>query len=175
MINNGVAVALFITLLSCNGTGNTELKTVKFNHFQLWHSNLDSLDLKDSTTFVLETASTNGRDQYILKSSIEDSLTAFEYSIKDDSIFYQNRYCRVLDSIQLDFHGTSILLFISDFDEPDSGDEESYLFWNSKYGLVGVYNWTMGPVLLFEPPDLNGFSIVLYDYIVQRERERRSG
>lgn len=175
MINNGVAVALFITLLSCNGTSNTELKTVKFNHFQLWLSNLDSLDLKDSTTFVLETASRNGRDQYILKSSIEDSLTAFEYSIKDDSIFYQNRYCRLLDSIQLDFHGTSIRLLISDFDEPDSGDEESYLFWNSKYGLVGVYNWTMGPVLLFEPPDLNGFMKVLYDYIVQREKERRSG
>ena len=104
---------------------------------------------------------------------MDDSLTVFNYSLNGDSLFYEGQYCRVIDTINVKYNGTLVSLFISDFDEINSSDEESYLFWNPSYGLVGQYNLSMGPLLLFEPSDLGGFSTELYDYVVTREKSRR--
>ena len=156
--------------LSCNKTTSKEPRTLKFYHYQLWLSNLDTIDLKVSTTFFVEMDKANNIIEYNLKYSESDSLTAFKYSIRADSLFYQDSYCKIIDTINLDYQGETIQLFISDYDEQNLADEESYLFWNLKYGLMGQYNWSMGPVLLFEPSELNGFSKILYEYVVKRER-----
>lgn len=167
-----ILFALF--LLSCGQTKKNERKRIKFYQYQLWLSHLDTLDLKDSTTFLLETIETEKISKYKLRTSADDSFVAFDYSIAGDSIFYQDQYCKVLDTINLNYQGTNIQLTISDFDDLGTSDEESYLFWNSKYGLMGEYNWSMGPVLLFEPPEMKGFSAILYKYIVDHERRQQS-
>jgi hypothetical protein len=47
------------------------------------------------------------------------------------------------------------------------------LFWNNKYGVVALYNWSMGPLLLFENFQLKDFcNKQIYQYIVEGERRR---
>lgn len=151
-------------------TTRKETRILKFYHYQVWLSNLDTVDLKTSATFFVETDKTDNRTEYNLKYPENDSLTAFKYFIKTDSLFYEDSYCKIIDTVNLDYQGKNIQLFISNYDKPDFADEESYLFWNLKYGLMAQYNWSMGPLLLFEPSELNEFSKSLYDYVVKRER-----
>src|SRR5687767_9849651 len=129
-----------IVLLSCNKTTSNEPRTLKFYHYQLWLSNLDTIDLKATTTLFVETDKTSNMTEYNLKYSESDSLTGFKYYIKADSLFFQNSYCKIIDTINLGYQGKTTQLFISDYNEQNSADEESYLFWNMKYGLMGQYN-----------------------------------
>jgi hypothetical protein len=174
-MNYLIPIPLIFALLSCRPNENKveEPQKIKVTQYQLWLSRLDTVDSIASGTFILDTSSSNGKNEYNLKLSSDDSLSVFKYSIAGDSLFYEDQYCKVIDTIELTYKGANFQMFISDFDQVDFNDEESYIFWNSQYGMLGQYNWVLGPVLLFEPSSLNGFSTILYDYIVARERLTR--
>lgn len=167
-------ILLFSSFISCNKQQKEDLKTVKFTHYKLWRSNLNKIDLKDSSTFKLEIKSSNNNKEYILRSTKEGTRTNHSYLIKSGSIFFNNLNCPIFDTISIQYRGNESTLFISNYNEPQTYDEESYLFWNKDYGLLAIYNYTMGPILLYEPNGLEGISELLYDRIVELEKQNKN-
>jgi hypothetical protein len=161
-----------IILTSCKQTEKGDFAAVTFYQYHLWTSDLDRRDLKDSSVFYFDIIKTKKGTNYNLRTDPHaDSSIGFTYSINRDSLFYQSAYCEILDTVDLDYKGQKISLFRSNFDEQNSADEESYIFWNHDYGIVGVYNWSMGPILLYDDSRTPNFAKeVLYDYIVDTER-----
>jgi hypothetical protein len=136
---------------------------------------LDKVDLKDSTTLYLDSIKTIiGTDYFLRNSPNSDSSTTFSYSIKGDSLFYQGTYCNVVDTVDFDFKGQRITLYRSNYDTPDTSDEEAFIFWNRKYGLIAEYDYNMGPLLLFDNPEIPNFTRdILYNYVVDKERGKK--
>lgn len=170
--NSLLPLILTIVSFSCGQSSKGSFRPVTFYHYQLWLANLDTVDLKASSTLYLESITTHEKTEYILRNYPDsDSLLVFSYSIKGDSLFYKGTYCKVVDTIDFDFKGDKITLYRSNYDEPDNFDEESYIFWNRRYGLLGEYNYSMGPLLLFENQEIPNFAKdILYSYILDRER-----
>lgn len=170
-------ILLFAILLStsCNQKGDSEFRAVTFYHYQLWVSELHRRDLKDSSVIYFDTVKTiNGTDYNLRNAPQADSAIMLTYSIIHDSLFYQSTYCKLLDTIELEYKGRKISLNRSNFDEPNSADEESYIYWNNDFGIVGVYNWSMGPILLYDDSKAPNFAKeVLYDYIVDVEERSK--
>ncbi len=163
---------LTTTLVSCGQTNKENFRPVTFYHYQLWLADLDTIDLKSSSTLYLDSMRTNKKTDYFLRNyPNSDSLTIFSYSIKGDSLLYEGTYCKIIDTVDFDFKGQKITLYRSIYDIPDNFDEEAYLFWNHRYGLIGEYNYNMGPILLFDNQEIPNFATnILYTYIVDKER-----
>lgn len=173
-INILATLFLISILTSCNRTEKKDFRKATFYQYHLWTSNLDRKDLKDSSVFYLDSIKTDkGIDYFLRTFPHSDSLVGFTYSIIHDSLFFESTYCEILDTVDLDYKEQRINLYRSNFDEQNSSDEESYIFWSPDHGLVGVYNWPMGPILLLNDSRTPDFAKnVLYNYIVQIERKR---
>ena len=173
-INSLRLVILTIVSFSCGQTNKENFRPVTYYQYQIWLADLDTLDLKSSSTLYLDNITTNKKTDYFLKNyPNSDSLTIFSYSIKGDSIFFEGTYCKVVDTVDFDFKGQKITLYISNFDIADHFDEEAYIFWNHRYGIIGEYNYNMGPLLLFDNQEIPNFATdILYNYIVDKERGR---
>jgi hypothetical protein len=171
-INSLILSILTVISVSCRQTSKENFRPVTFYHYQLWLADLDTVDLKDSSTLYLDSITTNKNTEYFLRNyPNSDSLTVFSYSIKGDSLFYEGTYCKVVDTVDFDFKGQKITLYRSNYDISDNFDEESYIFWNRRYGLIGEYNYNMGPLLLFDNQEIPNFATdILYSYIVDSER-----
>lgn len=165
-------LVLTIIIVSCSQTNNENFRPVTFYQYQLWVTDLDKIDLKDSTTLYLDIIKSNQVTDYSLKYfPNSDSLTMLSYSIKGDSLFFQGTYCSIADTIDFAYNGQSITLYRSFYDTPYSSDEEAFLFWSPRYGLIGEYNIYMGPIWLFDNQDIPNFTRdILYNYIVDKER-----
>ncbi|MFN5170493.1 MAG: hypothetical protein ACK5DD_12770 [Cyclobacteriaceae bacterium] len=150
---------------SCREKEDIHESKRKVKFYQLWVSNLDSVDLKD--TFTLSVIRHENDEQIYFEAEPA-------YFIRNDSMFFDDTFCETFDTMQLKLENRHVILFISDFDQERSADEESYLFWNRELGVVAQYNWSMGPVILSEPESFDGLSDALYRYIVQREKKRYS-
>lgn len=168
---------LILLLVSCGQRKAEDPQQITLYHYQIWISALDSVDLMDSATLYVESKRTGMRTDYFFKNiSDTDSSALFTYALHGDSLFFDDKYCRVVDTVDFDFTGKKVMLYISDYDDPDSSDEEALLFWNKQYGLLGMYNDSMGPLLLFDNQEIPGFSRqTLYRYVVDRERTRHYG
>lgn len=143
MTKSFLTIVLFLVFVSCNPETDNKIDKIKFSAYHFWISNPDSINLKETGTFLLETKKITGKTEYDLKSTTDDSISIFTYSIVKDSLFFEDQYCKVIDTIKLDYKGKTIQLLVSDYDEENSADEESYLFWNSTNGVLGQYNWSM--------------------------------
>lgn len=165
---------MIVILTSCKQEEKKNLRVVTFYQYHVWVSDLGRIDLKDSLVFYIDTIEANGETSYLLKSDLDSDIVGFTYSIIHDSLIYESTYCEVLDTVNLDYNGEEISLYRSNYDEQASVDEESYIFWNHKYGVVGLYNYSMGPLLLLEDMKTPNFAKkVLYEYVVEMERKRR--
>lgn len=170
---NSLRLLILTTILvSCGQTNKENFRPVTLYHYQLWFADLDTMDLKSSSTLYLDSIRTNKKTDYFLRNyPNSDSLTIFSYSLKGDSLFYEGTYCEIIDTVDFDFKGQKITLYRSSYDIPENFDEEAYLFWNHRYGLIGEYNYNMGPILLFDNQEIPNFATnILYTYIVDKER-----
>lgn len=171
-INYLSLIILAIIHVSCRQTNKENFQSVTFYQYQIWVSDLDTIDLKGSTTLYLDSVKTAiGTDYFLRNFPNSDSSTTFSYSVKRDSLFYQGTYCNVVDTVDFDFKGQRITLYRSNYDVPDTSDEEAFIFWNRRYGLIAEYDYNMGPLLLFDNQEIPNFTRdILYNYIVDKER-----
>ena len=75
----------------------------------------------------------------------------------------------------LDYEDDKIELIISDYDIENSVDEESHIYWSKTYGLISVYNYPWGALLLFDHEEIPGFAKnTFYDYLVTQIKGRQN-
>ena len=171
---------LGLFVISCNN-GNYKTETQISNSkpkitvydYQISISDLNKKELRDSITVYIDTITFNNRTNYVYCDSLEyDSIFRYSYSIERDSFFFYDEYCKTLDTISLDYKNDKIELFKSDDDVENSADEECYIYWNKKYGLISVYNYPWGALILFDNEEIIGFAKeIFYDFIVNQEKE----
>ena len=171
-------MGLFV--ISCNN-GNYKTEThisiskpkITVYNYLIWSWNLNKKELRDSITVYIDTITFNNRTKYVYCDSLEyDSICRYSFSIKRDSFFYFDEYCKTLDTILLDYKNDKIELFKSDYDVENSVDEECYIYWNKKYGLISVYNYPWGVLILFDNEEIIGFAKeTIYDFIINQEKE----
>lgn len=169
-----VLVMIAFIAASCKQPERKEFRKVTLFQYHVWPSDLNRRDLKYSSILYVDSAVTAKGTEYTLRTAPHsDSSIAFSYSIAHDGLLYRSTYCDVLDSVNLKYNGQRITLYRSNFDKPNLADEESHLFWNHDYGLVGIYNWSTGPLLLFDDDRAPNFAKeVLYEFVVELEKKR---
>lgn len=139
--------------------------------YQIGVSNLDKKELRDSTVTYIDTLNLYNRKNWIY--ALNDSISIYTpYAIEKDSFFLDNVYCPNLDTIHLKYKNEIIELIKSDYNVENSVDEEMYIYWNHDYGLVALYNYPWGALILFDKETMKGFAKeVFYNYIVNLEKE----
>lgn len=142
--------------------------------YQIWISDLDRRELRDSLTVYIDTFTYNNRKFYGYTESLNnDSTYTNYYSTERDSFFYFHEYCKTLDTIILAYKNEKIELIKSDYDVENSIDEECYIYWSKTYGLIGVYNYPWKALILFDNEEISGFAKeTFYDYIINMEKDR---
>jgi len=160
-------------LISCQTTDKDKVRKVTVYDYQIWPSDLNKKELRDSLVLYVDSIIFKNHVNYVYHDSMwGDSTYRYRYSIQNDSIFYSDEYCRLLDTIYLDYKTGQIEMYRSDYDEKNSQDEESYIYWNQKYGLISVYNYSCGALILFDYEEIESFAKNnVYDYIINEERE----
>ena len=135
--------------------------------------NLNKKELRDSTTVYIDTLIFNNRQYYIYCDSLKyDSTFRYAYSIERDSFFFYDEYCKTLDTIFLDYKKGKVKLIKSNYDIENCSDEECYIYWNKNHGLISVYNYPSGALILFDNEEIVGFAKEsFYDFIVNQEKE----
>ena len=177
-------VTLFITgllLISCNsqsqksnGEPIKDKTRVTVYDYQIHISDLNKKELRDSTVLYLDTTIFNNRKNHVYSDSFNiDSTFHYSYSFERDSFFFFDEYCETLDTILIDFDNRAIEVIKSDYDVENSVDEESYIYWNTEFGLISVYNYPWRALILFDNDDISGFAKeTFYNFIVNQEKEK---
>lgn len=142
---------------------------INFYDYQISLSDLNRKDLRRTNILYLNQVKNVGYTEFWYKDLKSADLEAnFVYTFKNDSFFYFNDFCPIIDTLQFNFKDKSIEVFVSDFNIKQSYDEESLIFWNLKYGLIAEYNYPMGALFLFDNEQIEGFSKkVIYEHITQ--------
>ena len=168
---------IYLIFFSCNLSTKKDTaivsdtrETVTIYDYQIKVSDLDKKNLRDSTLAYIDTLYLYNRINWIY--ALNDSVHIYTpYSIKGDSLFLDNVYCSNLDIINLKFENRIIELIKSDYDIKDSYDEEMYVYWNHDCGLVALYNYPWGVLVLFDRETMKGFAKeTLYEYIISQEK-----
>ena len=168
---------LFISFIifSCNFFAKEKTPIIKdivtIYDYQIGLSNLDKKELRDSTVTYTDTLNLYNRKNWIY--ALNDSVSIYPpYTIERDSFFLDNVYCPNLDTIHLKYKNEIIELIKSDYNVKNSIDEEMYVYWSHDYGLVALYNYPWGALILFDKETMKGFAKeVFYNYIVNLEKE----
>ncbi|PXY02612.1 hypothetical protein DF185_00525 [Marinifilum breve] len=166
-----ILLTFYVFFQSCKPRVNNPTILMTSYNYQIWLSNIDSIDQRDSSILFLDsTILENGKKIYLEK-YLKDSISINNsYSISKTGIEYYGQACLTLDSIFIT--KDSILLIRSYYDRKNSQDEESEIFWNTKLGIVGVYNsggW--GSLNLIERQnDSSGIKDCLYHHLIKRHK-----
>ena len=173
-----IIIGLFV--ISCNN-GNLKTKNqilttkpkITVYDYQIWISNLNKKELRDSFIVYLDTLTFNSRKNYIYCDSLrDDSIFRYSFSIVSDSFFFYNEFCKNIDTVFFDYKNDKIELIKSDYDVINSADEECYIYWNKKYGLISIYNYPWGALILFDHEEIPGFAKeTFYNFIIIQEKE----
>jgi hypothetical protein len=180
-------IILFITILSCQNDNKESYSKVTFYDYQIWISDKDRVDLRDSlagyTTKVKENESTYVELKFLFDNPNKSfykikpgdiTYASFDFEIKNDVIFIDGIGCDLVDTVSIDYRGKPVELFVSKYDRKNSCDEESLIYWNNQMGLIAQYNYHMGALILFEYEKFKDFSkVCFYNYIVKEEKEKR--
>lgn len=164
-----IKILIVLIFCGCKPGSQQESWTVRFQLQQIWLSNLDTLDIKDSGSLTVSKTVHNETERFKIKTP--DDFVTMSFEVVGGELIFEDSQCLTMDTVSFDISGQQIDLVISRFDLEEISDEESYIFWNLKYGILGQYNWTMGPLLLFEPVDLPGVSDSIRSYVIERERK----
>lgn len=182
-VANSVLIVFVFFVNSCNySKKETEnsINRVKNNitiyDFQIWLSNLDKVELRDSVKASIYTLVYNSQKDYFYSNSFEqDSNYFYKYSIRQDSFFYSDEYCKIIDTLSLNFQNKNIDIKVSYFDKVNLVDEESQIYWSKDYGLISVYNHPQGALILFDNDRIHGFAKnEFYNYIINQEKEMKN-
>jgi hypothetical protein len=107
---------------------------------------------------------------YGLVDQENDSVLVDPYWISSDSLFWWGDYSQVIDTLEFWNEDEKIVLKKSDYDRPNSADEESYVYWNNEYGVVALYNYAGGVLVLYTVESIEDFmKNELYRYIIMNE------
>jgi hypothetical protein len=164
----------FITKNNDNIISDMKEKVTIYD-YQVWASDLDKKELRDSAITYIDTLYFNNRKNIIFAENDSISLY-YSYAIEKDSFFLENIYSPNIDTIYLRYKHDEIELIKSSYDVENSIDEEMYVYWNYAYGLVALYNYPWGGLILFEKESMRGFTKeIFYDYIINQEKINRDG
>ncbi len=179
-IINRVLLILGLLIISCNSESNKINNQLSNNkatiyNYQIRLSDLNKKELRDSIKVYIDTLIYNNRKNIIYSESFKkDSLYRYSYAIEKDSFFFFDEYCKNLDTIYLNYNDDKIKIIKSNYDVRNSSDEESYIYWNKKYGLISAYNYPWGGLILFDNDEIVGFAKeTFYNYIVNMEKEHK--
>jgi len=155
-------------------------EVVTIYDYQIWLSNLDKKELRDSTVYYIDTFSMNNRIHWAFPSKdsiFYDNAYVFLsfnyfYAIEKDSFFLRNIYCPNIDTIYLKYENELFEITVSDFDIENACDEEMYVYWNHDYGLIALYNDPWGALFLIDRETKKGFAKeIFYDDFINRAKE----
>jgi len=173
---------------SCNFTAEKSNNTVSDTKemvtvydYQIWLSNLDKKELRDSSVFYIDTFSMNNHQNWAFNSKTDSIFYegsyvylsfGYYYRIENDSLFLRDVYCPNLDTIHFQYENETIELIRSDFNIENACDEEKFVFWNHDYGLVALYNYPWGALFLIDRETRKGFAKdFFYDYIISSHKK----
>ena len=180
-----VNIIIFISvllLIFCNiqsqkydGDAVKDKSRVTIYDYQINISDLNKKELCDSDVVYIDSATFNNRKNIVYSDSFNlDSTFYYSYSFERDSFFFFYEYCETLDTIVINFQNRAIKVIKSDYDVENSIDEESYIYWNTEFGLISVYNYPWRALILFDNDEINGFAKeTFYDYIINQEKENQ--
>ncbi|RKE04513.1 hypothetical protein [Marinifilum flexuosum] len=164
---------IVILFFSCAHIAGKRIKKATVYDYQIWISNLDQIELRDSAVLYVDSVSFNNGVSIVYRDSLKsDSSFRYAYSIKGDSLFYFGEYCELKDTVTVGFKDGFIELYKSEYDRKNSADEEAYIYWNSEYGIISVYNYSWGALSLFDYEQIPNFAKVnFYNYIIEEEKK----
>ena len=182
-----IFVILVIGIISCKHDKSEPYRKVTFYDYQIWISDLDLIDLRDSLVGYTTKVKRNESGFVGLKFIHENQnssiynldprnivYTSYDYVIKNDKIFIEGLSCNMKDTIQIAYKDQTIDLFVSEYDRQNSCDEESLIYWNNQIGLIAEYNYPVGALLLFEYDDFKDFTkVYFYNYIINEEKDKK--
>lgn len=136
--------------------------------YQIQMSNLNKKELRDSIVAYIDTIHIYNRKNWIY--ALNDSVSVYTpYAIERDSFFLENVYCPNLDTIYLKYEDKEMQVIKSEYDLNNSIDEEMYAYWNHKYGLIALYNYPWGVLILFDKEAMKDFAKeTFYNYIINQ-------
>jgi len=172
-----ILILLFILTFSCNHvakrSNNSDIKEiVTIYTYPMWLSNMEQRVLRDSTVTYVDTRDFYNRKYHIY--ALNDSVEVwYSYAIESDSLFLDNVYCPNLDTMYLQYENEMIALTISYYNEEHVSDDEMYVYWNSDYGLVALYDcWSI--LILYDKETMKGFAKdTFYNYVINRLKENK--
>lgn len=158
---------------SCTHITEKKIRKVAVYDYQIWISNLDKKELRDSAVLYVDSVSFNTGVSIVYRDSLKsDSSFRYAYSIKGDSLFYFGEYCELKDTVTVGFKDGFIELYKSEYDRENSADEEAYIYWNTEYGIISVYNYPWGALSLIDYEQIPNFAKVnFYNYIIDEEKK----
>lgn len=136
--------------------------------YQIQMSNLNKKELRDSIVAYIDTIHIYNRKNWIY--ALNDSVSVYTpYAIERDSFFLENVYCPNLDTIYLKYENREMQVIKSEYDLNNSIDEEMYAYWNHEYGLIALYNYPWGVLILFDKETMKDFAKeTFYNYIINQ-------
>lgn len=182
-----ILIILLVGIISCKNDKSEAYRKVTFYDYQIWTTDLDRIDLRDSLVGYTTKMKRNESGYVRLKFIYENQTTnmynfdprnimyaSFDYEIKNDKIFIEGLSCNLIDTIHISYQGQSVDLFVSEYDRDSSCDEESLIYWNNQIGLISQYNYPLGALLLFEYDDFKDFTkVYFYNFIINEEKEKK--
>jgi hypothetical protein len=161
---------LLIILTRCDSS--TKEEKVIITDYQIWLSDLDKKDVKTQNEVVMITKMFDGGRTVSFKAEKHQDFSLFDYVHRNDSLLYQGVYCPKVSSFELLNDGNKIEIRVFNYDDEYMHDEESFIFWNESYGLIGINNWVWGAFMLVEKDGHKDFiHKTFYDYIINRKRK----
>jgi len=170
-----VLAIIGLLMFSCKPHYENETKKVTYYHYFLSvFPSTDKRNLKSKQEIYLDTVIQNGKTKFIYHDSLVGGDTLnLSYFIKNDSLFYFDYYCEIIDTLQFEYDDKLITLYKSNFDDEYENDEESHIFWNMDYGIIGIHNYSSGPLIVLDHDSIENFATEdFYKFIVRKERDK---
>jgi hypothetical protein len=129
---------LFSLSFSCS---NPEWERIEVYHFK--NLSLDSDKASDTLYLIKKIKIFNSRVFETYSEPGLDSL--YNYIIEplaetENQIIFFNDTCNLISTKTFGLKEQKILIFKYYYDRKNSSDEESYIYYNPKIGLIGIYN-----------------------------------
>ena len=87
---------------------------------------------------------------YRLEKENDSLYFGAHYFLRNDSLYLDDFYCPTTDTVVWAISGRSMELYKSDYNRPDSADEECEVYWNSDFGVILAYNYPWNVLLVKE-------------------------
>jgi hypothetical protein len=135
----------------------------------------NKFELRDSVMLYIDTINIKEETLIAYKMSPLDSFSYGRfYSIKKDSFNFGGVFCKLVDTIEIDNKYGKIELYKSIYNVENGSDEEFYIYWNHKFGMISNYSKTWDIINVFDNEQIPNFTKDCFlEYIIElKEKER---